>query len=522
MQKAPRTQTALRLLMVEDSEDDAALLLLLLQNAGYEIVSERTDSAAGLAQALNKPWDIIISDHSMPHFSGIEALKMIRAMDADVPFIFVSGTIGEDVATDAMRVGAQDYVMKSNLKRLVPAVQRELRDAVERKERKRLDYRVRQLQKFEGIGSLVGGIAHDFNNMICAIMGWAEMGCAETQPTAMVHNRFQKIREQSVRAGKLTAQLLAFAGRQILQPRKVNLNVLAEEEMGLLARIIGEDIEVRVAASSELPAILADPTQIEQVLMNLSLNARDAMPGGGQLVVETHNVEVDARFCGEHGFGKPGNYVLLSVSDTGIGMDAKTAERMFEPFFTTKDEGKGTGLGLATVDRIVNQHGGFILVDSVLGSGTTFRVYLPAAEGMPVAGESTDHEKPLTGNETILLAEDHEGLRDTAQEILQGLGYHVLVACDGKAAIELFKTNVDQIDLIIMDVVMPRLSGPEAYLEMSAMRPGIRVIFTTGYAPKAKSLVAMVEKGASILQKPYSLTSLSQRVRAALEHQLQA
>ena len=396
----------------------------------------------------------------------------IRAMDADVPLIFVSGTIGEDVASDAMRVGAQDYVMKSNLKRLVPAVQRELRDVVERKERKRLDYRVRQLQKFEGIGSLVGGIAHDFNNMICAIMGWAEMGCAETQPTAVVHNRFQKIREQSLRAGKLTSQLLAFAVGQILQPRKLNLNTLAEEEMGLLARIIGEDIEVRVVASSEPPTIFADPTQIEQVLMNLSLNARDAMPDGGQLVIETHNVEVDARFCGEHGFGKPGNYVLLSVSDTGIGMDTKTAERMFEPFFTTKDEGKGTGLGLATVDRIVNQHGGFTLANSVLGNGTTFRVYLPAVDGMPVAGKGTYHDKPLTGTETILLAEDHEGLRDTAQEILQSLGYHVLVACDGKAAIELFKTNVDQIDLIIMDVVMLRLSGPQAYLEMSAMQIG--------------------------------------------------
>jgi two-component system cell cycle sensor histidine kinase/response regulator CckA len=306
----------------------------------------------------------------------------------------------------------------------------------------------------------------------------------------------QKIREQSLRAGKLTSQLLAFAGGQILQPRKLNLNTLAEEEMGLLARIIGEDIEVRVVASSELPTIFADPTQIEQVLMNLSLNARDAMPDGGQLVIETHNVEVDARFCGEHGFGKPGNYVLLSVSDIGIGMDTKTAERMFEPFFTTKD--------------------------SVLGNGTTFRVYLPAVDGMPVAGKGTYHDKPLTGTETILLAEDHEGLRDTAQEILQSLGYHVLVACDGKAAIELFKTNVDQIDLIIMDVVMLRLSGPQAYLEMSAMRPGIRVIFTTGYTPKIKSLVSMVEEGASILQKPYSLASLSQRVRAALEHQLRA
>src|SRR5690242_7143818 len=290
-------QHSMRLLIVEDSEDDAALLLLLLRQAGFEIHSERVDSAGALAQALNKNWDIIISDHSMPHFSGTEALKAVRARDAEVPFIFVSGTIGEDVATDAMRIGAQDYVMKTNLKRLVVAVQRELRDAEERRERKRLDRRVQQLQKYESLGRLVGGIAHDFNNMIGAILGWAEMGCEETEPENRLHNRFQKIRDQSVRAGKLTSQLLAFAGGQILQTRTLDLNSLVKEEMSLLGRIIGEDIEVLVRTAPDLRVTPADPTQIEQVLMNLCLNARDAMAGGGQLLIETQNVELGAEFC---------------------------------------------------------------------------------------------------------------------------------------------------------------------------------------------------------------------------------
>ncbi len=514
-------ENAIRLLIVEDSEDDAALLLLLLRQAGHAITSERVDSARGLANALNKNWDIVISDHSMPQFTGTEALKMVRASDPDVPFIFVSGTIGEDVATESMRVGAQDYVMKTNLKRLVPAVQRELRDAGERKERKRLEGRVQQLQKYEAIGRLVGGIAHDFNNMIGAILGWAEMGSGETEPATRLHGRFQKIREQSLRAGKLTAQLLAFAGGQILQPRKVNLNALVQEEMSLLSRIIGADIEVQILVAPDLRVTLADPSQLEQVLMNLCLNARDAMAGGGQLTIETQNVELGTEFCREHAFDRPGSYVLLSVSDTGMGMDTATIEHIFEPFFTTKEMGKGTGLGLATVYGIVKQHGGFIQASSEAGKGASFRVYLPAANGDHEPRAIEREDQPLRGRETILLAEDHDGLRETAQEMLQALGYRVLVAPDGGIALELFKANSKQIDLIVMDVVMPSMSGPEAYLEMVALRPGVRVIFTTGYTPKARALVSMIEKGAVILQKPYSLTSLSQMVRGALEVQLQ-
>jgi CheY-like chemotaxis protein len=242
------------------------------------------------------------------------------------------------------------------------------------------------------------------------------------------------------------------------------------------------------------------------------------MVGGGRLLLETQNVEIDAEFCRDYAYVVPGCYVLLSVTDTGMGMDAATLEHIFEPFFTTKELGKGTGLGLATVYGIVKQHGGYIFAKSEQGKGTTFRVYLPATSGDHERRESASQDKPLRGTETILLAEDHDGLRDTAREMLQSLGYHIIAGSNGSMAVELFKANSDHIDLMVMDVVMPSLSGPEAYLQMSALRPGIPVIFTTGYTSEARLLVSMVEKGAAILQKPYSLTTLSQMIRAALEH----
>jgi two-component system cell cycle sensor histidine kinase/response regulator CckA len=507
----------IRVLMVEDSKDDAALLLLLLRQAGYEVESERVESASSLEQALTKKWDIVISDHTMPNLSGSEALKIVRAQNVEMPFIFVSGPIGEEAAVEAMRVGAQDYVMKTNLNRLAPAVKRVLQEAEDRRERKRLEQHVHQLQRFEAIGRLAGGVAHDFNNIVGAILGWAELGCDEAQPQTRLHDRFRKIREQSLRAGKLTSQLLAFGRKQLLQTRKVNINVLVQQEMNLLRRVMGENIEILVHADAGLRVTMADPTQVDQVIMNLCLNARDAMRRGGELLIETKNVEIGDEYCSHHAYGKPGSYVLLSVSDNGIGMDAATVEHIFEPFFTTKELGKGTGLGLATVYGIVKQHGGFIYVYSEVGKGTTFRVYLKAHTGDHEQRETTHIERPLRGFETILLAEDHDGLRDTAQEMLQGLGYRVLVAPDGRKAVELFKANRDQIDLVVMDVVMPLVNGPEAYAEMCAIRPVVQVVFTTGYTPEAASLISLVEKGAAILQKPYSLVSLSQIIRGALE-----
>jgi two-component system cell cycle sensor histidine kinase/response regulator CckA len=507
----------IRLLIAEDSEDDCDLLVRELRRGGYDVKFERVDTAVALQSACDsQEWDLIISDFSMPQFSGVDALALVRKKRADVPFIFVSGTMGEETAVDAMRNGAQDYLMKSNLKRLVPAVQRELRDSEERRERKQLELHVQQLQKFEAIGRLAGGVAHDFNNMIGAIMGWAEMGYDEARPESRLRQRFQKIREQSQRAAKLTAQLLAFGRRQILQPRKVNLNVLVQEEMNFLGKVIGADVEVRVLGEPELRVTMADPTQIEQVLMNLCLNARDAMPAGGRLIIETQNVEIGEEYCRTHAYGRPGSYVLLSVSDTGTGMDAATLERIFEPFFTTKETGKGTGLGLATVYGIVKQHGGFIYVYSEPGKGTTFRIYLLADTGVHEPREAAGAEQPLKGTETILVADDHEGLRESAEEMLQALGYRTLVARNGAEALELFKANHDKIDLVLLDVVMPELGGPDVYSKMAELRPGIKVIFATGYTSEAASLMSLLEKGAVILQKPYSLTSLSQRIRSTL------
>jgi two-component system, cell cycle sensor histidine kinase and response regulator CckA len=510
--------TPLRLLMIEDSEDDAALLLRELRRGSYDVLSERVDTTAALESALNKQvWDLVISDFAMPHFSGIDALRLLRSKAPEAPFIFVSGTIGEETAVAALREGAQYYLMKMNLKRLVPAVQRALQEAKDRENRKKMERQVQQLQKFEAIGKLAGGIAHDFNNVIGAILGWAELGCSDAQPGTVSHDRFQKIRDQADWAGRLTSQLLAFARRQMLQPRKTDLNGLVVEGMSLLRRVIGEQIEVRVVAGPDLRAAMVDPAQIEQVLMNLCLNARDAMPQGGRLIIETQNIEIDQEYCRLHAFARQGTFILLSVSDMGVGMDAATVERVFEPFFTTKEMGKGTGLGLATVYGIVKQHEGFIDLYSETGTGTTFRVYLPASSGSAEPRQPKHNEQIPKGTETILLAEDNEGLQEAAKEMLERLGYRVILASNGTEAVQIFTNNPGQFDLIILDVVMPKVSGPAAFSQMTAVRADLRVLFSTGYTAEAASLNPLTEQGASILQKPYSLKGLGQMVRAALD-----
>jgi two-component system cell cycle sensor histidine kinase/response regulator CckA len=510
--------TPLRVLMIEDSEDDAALLLRELRRGSYDVISERVDLPDALKSALDtQEWDLVVSDFSMPHFSGTDALRLLRATGSEVPFIFVSGTMGEETAVAALQDGAQDYLVKTNLKRLVSAVQRALREAEERQQRKLMEQQVHQLRKFEAIGKLAGGIAHDFNNVIGAILGWAEMGCEEALPGTSLHDRFQKIRDQSFWAARLTSQLLAFARRQVLQPRNINLNALAVEGVALLRRVIGEQIEVRVLTAPDLRVTLADQTQIEQVLMNLCLNARDAMPEGGRLIIETQNVEIDEEYCRAHPYAQQGSYVLLAVSDTGIGMDRATTERIFEPFFTTKEVGKGTGLGLATVYGVVKQHGGFIHLYSELGKGTTFRIYLPAASGAPEPREPQSDDRTTKGTETILLAEDNEGLREAAQEMLQRLGYRVILASNGAEATELFKANSGKIDLVILDIVMPYLSGPAAYSQMVAIQPDLRAVFATGYTAETASLNSTLEKGVPILQKPYSMKNIGQIVRGTLD-----
>jgi len=508
----------LRALIIEDSQNDCDLLLGMLCRGGYDVAHKRVCNAATLGTLLEDgQWDIVISDYSMPGFKGTDALAMVREKRLDVPFVFLSGTIGEEIAVNAMRAGAQDYVIKGNAARLLPAIQRELREAEVRRERKQMEQRVRQLEKFEALGKLAGGVSHDFNNVIGAIMGWAELGVDRVPSESPEAKLFRNIGEQATRAAGLTRQLLAYARRQVLEPKNINLNHMVNETTTLLQKTIGAQIEVKMMLAPDLQITRADPSQIEQVIMNLCFNARDAMPKGGHLLIETRNIDLDLYYCRTHADAQPGRYIQLSVSDTGVGMDAATTERIFEPFFTTKEIGKGTGLGLATVMGIVKQHGGFVDVYSELGRGAAFRVYLPASEGAAEPLHEVDEAPVRGGTETILVAEDHEGMREMAREILETLGYHLLITQDGEEAVRRFKEHRNDISLVLLDVIMPTLDGIDAYEQICKSKAGMPVIFTSGYSDHGPVLASLTTRGATVLQKPYGAKVLARRVRELLD-----
>jgi two-component system cell cycle sensor histidine kinase/response regulator CckA len=381
-----------------------------------------------------------------------------------------------------------------------------------------MERQLRQAQKFEAIGQLAGGIAHDFNNVVGAILGWAELGFEQNREgNPQAAERFTRIREQAERAATLTRELLTFARRQVPQPTSVDLNTVTGGLVKFLDKIIGKDIEFKFL-NSRLDPVKADANQIEQVLMNLCLNARDAMPQGGRLVIETEMVELDESYCRFYPYVKAGRYAVISVSDTGTGMDGETRERIFEPFFTTKERGKGTGMGLATVYGIVKQHGGFVHVYSELGHGSLFRVYLPVLEG---AVEASAAEKaPSTssaeihGTETILLAEDHESIREMSRQALSNMGYRVLSAGDGLEALELCSHETPE--LAILDVIMPKLGGPATAAKLLKKLPNLPLVFTSGYSADGTELPSADGK-TRYLQKPYSPTTLGRLVRETLD-----
>jgi len=380
-----------------------------------------------------------------------------------------------------------------------------------------LEHQLRQAQKFELIGQLAGGIAHDFNNVAGAILGWAELGCEESQTYPRIAERFARIREQADRAATLTRELFAFARQQALQPQLVDLNEVIRTFVIFLSKVIGSDIEMDVV-SGELDAIQADSTQLEQVLMNLCLNARDAMPDGGRLAIATEMQDLDDTYARYNAGVAPGRYAVLSVSDTGMGMSNETRDRIFEPFFTTKEREKGSGMGLAVAYGIVKQHGGFIHVYSEIAQGTLFRVYLPAKNGARVNRAARANESAgtmnLEGTETILLAEDHNSIREMVRQSLVSLGYRVLIATNGEEAFEQCENEAPE--LAILDVVMPRVGGMAAAARLRNLYPNLPIVFTSGYSENAGS--ASIEVSNSIyLQKPYSPVSLARAIRRMLD-----
>ncbi len=383
-------------------------------------------------------------------------------------------------------------------------------------ERKKLEQQFLQAQKMEAIGQLAGGIAHDFNNVLTAIIGYSNL-ILETVKDAPVRDDVKQILSAAQKAGNLTQTLLAFSRKHIISPKPVNLNEIIKILGKLLSRLIGEDIEFSLKTADTNLTVIADAAQIEQVLMNLIANARDAMPGGGNLMISTDLARFDNEFITAHGFGKPGAYGLISVADTGHGMDDYTKERIFEPFFTTKEEGKGTGLGLAMVYSIVKQHEGYINVLSEPGKGTTFNIYLPLVTLTAEEVKPAEYTDTGRGIETILIAEDDIQVRKLSKKVLEKVGYTVLEAGDGLDAIRIFNEHKDKIRLLILDVIMPKKNGKECYQEIKKIKPDIRAVFTSGYSAGTLYQKGLLEEGMELVLKPVSPIELLRKVRESLD-----
>jgi len=382
-------------------------------------------------------------------------------------------------------------------------------------ERKRLEEQLHHSLKMEAVGRLAGGVAHDFNNLLMIINGYTQMLLAATAEHDPTRSDLEEVVKAAERAADLTKQLLAFSRRQIVQPKLLDLNVLVRDLERMLKRVIGEDIELVTRLDSDLHAVVADPGQIEQVVLNMTVNARDAMPGGGRLIIETSNARLDQEHTGSRFTPTPGDYVTLAVTDNGVGIDPETRVHLFEPFFTTKERGKGTGLGLSTSYGIIKQNGGDILVDSEPGQGTTFQIYLPVASHVPATPPQPLETTVLSGDETVLLVEDDEGVRAILQTMLRRHGYDVLSCASPEEALTICQGHAERIHLLVTDIVMPGMNGRQLAGKVLELRPGIEVLYVSGYADSAQQEV--VDSTMDYLQKPFTPEALAVKVRELLE-----
>ena len=518
-------KTSLRLLHLEDDPIDAELITTTLLEGGIPCQSQLVDTRQAFVAALKEcRMDLILADYSIPGFDGMTALILARQHCPDVPFLFVSATIGEELAIDAMHQGATDYVLKQRLGRLVPSVQRALRELDDRAERKwaeealrQSEKQFRQSQKMEAVGRLAGGIAHDFNNLLTVIMGYSQVLLTELGPQHPLRGKIEETLKAGERAATLIRQLLTFSSKQSLDPKILSLNMAVTSLESLLRRLIGEDIHLVSTLDPTNGRLRADQSQLEQVLANLVVNARDAMPKGGTLTIETAQVELTRSPVYHLTPLRPGSYVRLAVSDTGCGMDRKTQAHIFEPFFTTKGEGKGSGLGLSTVFGIVTQCGGAIDVTSRVGHGTRFDLYFPSVESeIPTTSPTQTLGEPQRGTETILLVEDEASVRTLVRDELRKLGYRVVEAKNGVEACLLATQQAGSFQLLLTDVVMPGMGGRELAQHLSVIKPDLRTLFISGYMDDIGIMAGQEEGTSSFLQKPFTPEVLAHAVRNLL------
>jgi len=642
-----------RVLIIEDDPVDAELMVRELKRDGFAPEWVRVETEEEFLAQLERAPDVILSDSKLPLFDGFEALELVRNRALDIPFILVSGRLGEDLAVDAMKRGACDYLLKDRLARLGEAVRRAIDDRRLRAERawaigalrqseeryrlisetssdyvyslrveadgtllcewitdpfkrltgfdapeitrngwmtlyhaedrevaaqheayviaghsdsmdvrivakdasvrwmrvferpvsqadtgvgerrieriygaaqditvqKQLEEQLIQSRKMEAIGQLAGGVAHDFNNLLTVICGYGDLLKKEPGVSADGREYIDEILEAARRATQLTRQLLAFGRRQVMQARIVDLNRIVRDLEKLLRRLIGEDIALIMVYRAEPAFVKVDPGQLEQVVMNLVVNARDAMPAGGRLTIETSNVDFDRSLAQEKPPQDNGTHVMLTVTDDGAGMDPETAARVFEPFFTTKELGKGTGLGLAMAYGIITQSGGDIRVATEPDRGTTFRIYLPRVErGIEVETQAAPFDlRADERRETILVLEDEQALRTLIREVLTREGHTVLDTGDADEALALCRRHSGEISLLITDIVLPKSSGPKVAELVAQMQPDVRVIYTSGYPGKLHVPDMLRRRGSVLFEKPFTADTLIRKVRAVLE-----
>lgn len=637
----------LNVLIVEDSEDDAVLLVQELIQAGYGVNWKRVETEADYLASLGPHLDLVFSDFSLPQFSTVRALEILRRSQMDIPFVIVSGTIGEERAVESLKAGATDYVLKDRLKRLAPVVHRALQESRQHADRRRAEEALRaseerfrelaenihevfwitdpakremlyispafekiwgrsresllrapgswmdaihaqdrdrvlqavvtrqcegtydeqyrivqpggstrwihdrafpvrdafgevvrivgvaedvtrrkeleaqflQSQKMDVFGQLSAGVAHDFNNMLTVIHWHCHLLEEADHLPKELQDSVQQIQEAAGRATKLTRQMLMFCRRSVMQACPLNLNEVADSLLSMLARVIGENIELEFKPGTPIPGIQADPIMLDQAVLNLVVNARDAMPKGGVLTLATSSAEFDEAGARLHPGRRPGLFVCLTVADTGCGMDDATLVRLFEPFFTTKEPGKGTGLGLATVYGILQQHDGWVEVSSAPGVGSIFRLYLPAI-GAPVAAPVSRPagKSERGGNETILLVEDEPAVRASLSFFLRRWGYRVLEACDGDEACELWRQHRGEIALLHTDMVLPAgVTGLELARKMRQDRPGLQVILSSGYSEELIAPGCLDAQNITFLAKPCMPDTLASVVRRCLD-----
>jgi two-component system, cell cycle sensor histidine kinase and response regulator CckA len=505
----------LRILHLEDSPEDAALVRRELRRAGMSCSLRCVDRREAFVEQLEKfQPDLVISDYQLSSFDGLQALALLRERFPELPCIITSGYVGEEYAAELLRSGATDFLLKTSLAaRLVPTVRRAMRDVTERAARKRTEAMLQQAQKLEAVGQLTGGLAHDFNNLLGIVIANLDLLKEEIGGNPNARELAEQALEASLRGAELTRQLLAFSRQQPLQPKTIGLNDIVATTTDLLRRTLGEAIEIRLKLADDICPAMADPAQVESALVNLAVNARDAMPAGGVLVLETANKHLDEQYAAENAEVSAGDFVMMAVTDTGTGMPPEIVDRVFEPFFTTKETGKGTGLGLSMVYGFAKQSGGHVKIYSEVGHGTTIRLYLPRAQECAAVVEERPAEAPETTkiSANILVVEDSPGIRKVVVRQLRGLGHHVQEA-EGAAAALTVLQGEEPLDLLFTDVVMPGgMTGRDLADEARKLRPGIKVLLTSGFSEGA----AQSDYGVELLGKPYRLQELDQKIRHA-------